>query len=153
MQTLISLLDKFIQLVTNAAPLLSTHLNFFFQWRNITWWARPRHWRGFTITLRHTTLGRIPLDEWSARRKDYLTTHNIHERKTSMPPAGFEPTIPASRRPQTHALDRAATGIGTHLNRPAYLQHHSKHDDVTMRNWSLAKTQRQFSLGHQNILW
>ena len=29
-----------------------------------------------------------------------------------MPPAGFEPTIPASELPQTHALDRAATGIG-----------------------------------------
>jgi hypothetical protein len=28
-----------------------------------------------------------------------------------MPPAGFEPTIPANERPQTHALDRAATGI------------------------------------------
>ena len=29
-----------------------------------------------------------------------------------MPPAGFEPAVPASERPQTHALDRAATGIG-----------------------------------------
>jgi hypothetical protein len=29
-----------------------------------------------------------------------------------MPPAEFEPAIPASERPQTHALDRAATGIG-----------------------------------------
>jgi hypothetical protein len=29
-----------------------------------------------------------------------------------MPPVGFEPTIPANERPQTHALDRAATGIG-----------------------------------------
>jgi hypothetical protein len=29
-----------------------------------------------------------------------------------MPPAGFEPTIPADERPQTHALDRAATGTG-----------------------------------------
>ena len=28
-----------------------------------------------------------------------------------MPSAGFEPVIPASERPQTHALDRAATGI------------------------------------------
>jgi len=28
-----------------------------------------------------------------------------------MPPAGFEPTIPAGQWPQTHALDRAATGI------------------------------------------
>jgi hypothetical protein len=30
-----------------------------------------------------------------------------------MPPVGFEPMIPASARPQTYALDRAATGIGT----------------------------------------
>ena len=29
-----------------------------------------------------------------------------------MPPAGFEPTIPAGDRLQTHALDRSATGIG-----------------------------------------
>ena len=27
-----------------------------------------------------------------------------------MPPVGFEPTISADERPQTHALDRAATG-------------------------------------------
>jgi hypothetical protein len=38
------------------------------------------------ITLRHTTLGRTPLDEWSARRRDlYLTTHDTHKRQTSMP--------------------------------------------------------------------
>ena len=29
-----------------------------------------------------------------------------------MLPTGFEAAIPASRRPQTRALDRAATGIG-----------------------------------------
>jgi len=29
-----------------------------------------------------------------------------------MPPAGFEPAIPASELPQTHALDHVATGIG-----------------------------------------
>ena len=28
-----------------------------------------------------------------------------------MPPAGFEPTIPASKRPQTHTLDDETTGI------------------------------------------
>jgi hypothetical protein len=66
------------------------------------------HYRGFTITLRHTTLGRTPLDEWSVLRRDlYLITHNTHNRHTSMPPAGLEPEIPASERPQTHALDRA----------------------------------------------
>ena len=29
-----------------------------------------------------------------------------------MPPARFEPAIPISERPQTHALDRAAAGVG-----------------------------------------
>ena len=62
-------------------------------------------------TQRHTTVGKTPLDEWSARRRDlYLTTHNTHNRQTSMPTAGFEPTISAGVRPQTYALDRAATG-------------------------------------------
>jgi hypothetical protein len=68
----------------------------------------------FEITLRHTTFGRIPLDKWSARRLDlYLTIHNIHKRQTSVPPAEFRPAILASQWPLTHALDRAATGIGT----------------------------------------
>jgi hypothetical protein len=40
----------------------------------------PPHYRGFTITLRHTTLGRTPLDERSARHRDlYLTTQNTHK--------------------------------------------------------------------------
>ena len=30
-----------------------------------------------------------------------------------MHPAGFETTIPVSKRRQTHALDRAGTGIDT----------------------------------------
>jgi len=29
-----------------------------------------------------------------------------------MPPVGFEPTILVGERPQTYALDRAATGTG-----------------------------------------
>jgi hypothetical protein len=71
------------------------------------------HCQGFTITLRHTTLARTPLDEWSAQRRDlYVTTNHTHNRQTSMPPLGFEPTIPASEGPQTHTWDRAATGVG-----------------------------------------
>ena len=71
----------------------------------------------FLMFLDHTqwrtTVGRTPLDEWSARRRDlYLTTHNTHNRQTSMPPVGFEPTISAGELPQTYALDSAATGIG-----------------------------------------
>ena len=38
-----------------------------------------------------------------------------------MPPVGFEPTISAGERPQTYALDRAATGNGgshfKHINK------------------------------------
>jgi hypothetical protein len=31
-----------------------------------------------------------------------------------MTSVGFEPAIPACERPQTHTVDRAATGIGLH---------------------------------------
>jgi len=74
--------------------------------------SRSPHRRGFTITLRHTTLGRISQYECSVRHRDlYLTTHNIYKREISMPPAIFEPKIPVRERPQTHTLDRAASGI------------------------------------------
>jgi hypothetical protein len=39
-----------------------------------------------------------------------LTTNTT---QTSMPPVGYELTIPVSERPKTHALDRTATGICT----------------------------------------
>ena len=74
--------------------------------------SEPRfpYYREFVVTHRHTTFGRTPLDEWSARRRDlYLTTQKIHKRETSTPPVGFEPTIPASELLQTHILDRATT--------------------------------------------
>jgi hypothetical protein len=66
----------------------------------------------FDHTQEHTTAGRTPLDEGSARRRDlYLTTQTLYK-KTSVLPVGFESRIPASARPQAYALDRAATGIG-----------------------------------------
>ena len=64
-------------------------------------------------TQRRTTVGRTPLEESAAGRRDLcLTTHNTHNRQTSMPTAVFEPTISAGERPQTYALDRAATRTG-----------------------------------------
>ena len=64
-------------------------------------------------TQRRTTFDRTPLDEWSAlRRNPYLTTHNTHNRQTSVSLGGFEPSISADERPRTYALERAATGIG-----------------------------------------
>jgi hypothetical protein len=71
-------------------------------------------------TQRRTTVCRFPLDEWSARRRDlYQTTHNTHNRQTSTPPVGFEPTISAGERPQTYALDRLR---GVYLFKLRYLQ-------------------------------
>jgi len=66
------------------------------------------------MTFTHThTHSRTPLDECSAHRRDlYLTTHNTYKRQTAIPPAGFIPAIPASKRPQKYALDRAAIGSG-----------------------------------------
>ena len=76
-------------------------------------WPRPPQSRGFTITLRHTILGRTPLDEGSARRRElYLTIHNTHNRQPSTHPVGFEPAIPTSQRLESHALDHAVTGTG-----------------------------------------
>jgi hypothetical protein len=46
----------------------------------------------------------------------YYCPYTINTTETSMPPVGFEPAVPASARPQTYALDRAATGIGNKLN-------------------------------------
>ena len=41
----------------------------------------PADYRGSMITFRHTTVGRTPLDKWSARRRDlYLTTRNTRDR-------------------------------------------------------------------------
>ena len=51
-------------------------------------------------TQRLPTVGKTPLDEWSARRRDlYLTKHNTYNRQTDMPPVEFEPTISAGERP------------------------------------------------------
>ena len=97
-------------------------------------------------TQRRTTVGRTPLDEWSARRRDlYLTTHNTHNRRTSMPPVGFEPTISASEWPQTYALDRAATGTGFSLIQYGLFTSTESH--VSERGWCfLGCNYRTFSI-------
>jgi hypothetical protein len=66
--------------------------------------------RGFTINILDTphSVGLL----WTRDQLVAETTYNTHKRQTSMPPVEFEPTILASERPQTHALERTATGIG-----------------------------------------
>ena len=59
------------------------------------------------LTQRRSTVGRTPLDECLARRRDlYLTTHDTHNRQISMPPLGFEPRISAGERPAAARLLR-----------------------------------------------
>ena len=69
-------------------------------WRNNPQWARASLFTRFLDhTQRRTTVGRTPLEEWSARRRDlYRTTHNTHNRQTSMPAGGI----------RTHNLSRRA---------------------------------------------
>ena len=63
------------------------------------------------------------MDEWSARRRHlYLTTHNAEKGETSMPPAGFEPEIPARVMPQTHALYRGHGDWIIMLYTPGYVK-------------------------------
>ena len=45
----------------------------------------PPHYRSFTTTLRHNILGRIPLDQWSARRRDIYLHNTQHSQQTKHP--------------------------------------------------------------------
>jgi hypothetical protein len=75
-------------------------------WSNRPYWAAEAH------SMAHTRSIGLFWTSDKARLRDHLTTGNTHTRRSSMPPSGFEPTIPASERLQTHALDSAATGTG-----------------------------------------
>ena len=69
-----------------------------FTWRNSPQWARSSSVTRFLEYTRRNTVGRTSLDERSARRRDlYLTTHNIHNRQTSMYHDGIR-TYNLSRR-------------------------------------------------------
>jgi hypothetical protein len=55
----------------------------------------------------------------------------------SCPPAGCEPAIPASERPQTHTLDRAATGSGfVHVSFWCLVTRNSKDRTEQCASWS-----------------
>jgi hypothetical protein len=97
---------------TSRPPLL-----FIYFWHSRLQWARSSSFTRFLDhTQRRTTVARFPLDKCLARRRDLdLTIHNACSRQTSMPQVRFEPTISAGKRPQTHALDRAAIGTGAFI--------------------------------------
>jgi len=63
-------------------------------------------------THTHTPLVRTPLDQGSARHRAlFLKIRYTLKRQKTMPSAGFELAIPTSERPETYALECAATEI------------------------------------------
>jgi len=96
------LLKKYKTLCVSVVCYLHVVGLLFFSWRNnliVGLGLRIHEVFFLDHTQRHTTNGRTPLDEWSARRRDlYLTTHNTHNRQTSMLPVGFETMISAGER-------------------------------------------------------
>ena len=73
----------------NGWPIL--HHNFFFSWCYNPLWVcilqpssaaiASSRTRFLDHTKRRATIGRVPLDEWLIRRRDfYLTTHNTHDK-------------------------------------------------------------------------
>ena len=73
---------------------------------------RHPHYRRFKIT--HNDSPQSVGHPWTSDQPVAETSTWQHTtlKQTPVPPAGFEPAIPASERSHTHALDRAATGIG-----------------------------------------
>jgi hypothetical protein len=68
-------------------------------------------WRGGVANLIRHSVGLLwTSDQPVAKASTDTGQHNTErQRQTSMPQAGFEPTIPAAK---TYALDRAAAGTG-----------------------------------------
>ena len=77
----------------------------------------PPVYGSFTITLRHTKVGRTPLDEWSARRRDlYVVTNITHKSQTSKTPSEIWTHNPNKRaaadpRPRQHGHQKTRTDI------------------------------------------
>ena len=98
--TFLILAQKVLTLILDPSVTLGFRL-FFLEGggRKSSQWARASSFTKFLVhTQRRTTVGRTSLDERSARRRHfYLTTHNTHNRQTSMPPVGFELIISAAR--------------------------------------------------------
>ena len=98
-------------------------LYIFYSWVYSHTESGPPHFWDVEITLTHTSLSRTPLDKRSARRRNlYLKRHKTVKTQISIPPAGFETANRASERMRTHALDRAATGIGSHFTQAEWKQ-------------------------------
>jgi len=105
--------------VKSCSALLRTLLVYIFFCLFVCFWRDSPQWtRAYSLsrfldhTQRRITIGRTPLDKWSARLRDLYLHNTKQSLQTSMSPVGCEPIISEGERPQTYALDRAATATG-----------------------------------------
>ena len=107
-------LQTWIRQICPPSAIMWVRLTFFLILTSLYWFnvGVEGHCCTWSYSDTHKTLGRTVHYKGLAYRSDpYPITQNTYKRKTSMLPVGFEPVIPASERPQIHALDRMATGI------------------------------------------
>ena len=100
----------FIHFLLRLDPSLPSHC----KCRGYCWCCTFSDTHTHTHTHTHTYTQSVEIF-WTRDRPVAETStwqHTTFRRQISIPPVGFELAITASERPQTNALDRAATGIG-----------------------------------------
>jgi len=97
--------------------------------RNSPWWVRESVFSG----LHDQTQTHYSRFDFSGLVIGSIWQHTTHLTQLSIPPSPeeFEPVIPASERPQNHALDRSATGIDPTTDGVA--KHLSLHNEIPLR--------------------
>jgi hypothetical protein len=106
---------QFTHTPTHSCVLVYIYIYICF-WRDSPQRARASSFTRFLDhAQRRTTVGRTPLDQWSTRRRYlYLTTHNTHNRQTSIPPGGIR-TYDLSRQAAAHLRLRPPDHWNRHL--------------------------------------
>ena len=79
---------------------------YFFSWLDVPSGLRLPHCWGFGITLRHTSHGRTPLNEWSVRRRYSYLHSTQHSQQTDIHIPGGIRTRNPSKRPAAHLRRR-----------------------------------------------
>jgi len=91
-----------------------------------------RHYRGFTIILRHITLGKDPLDGWSAQRRGLYLYNTQHSQQTDIHASGgiLKLPQPSHTETPTHIETR------THNQSGDTIEKSQAHDDgcINVRN-------------------
>jgi len=108
---------------------LTNHLHFLLPWRDSPHWGHGLLIVEYSWSRSDTphSLGLL----WTSDQLVAETSTWQHNRQTGMPQAGFEPTIPASERPQTHAC--------TGFDRPLGLQEIEVSRVLDSRNMKMAR--------------